>query len=448
MSDTKPKKRGSAAQPPKMATEEQKALLQWVQEAEPDELMQTLEELRRMAAMKIDRDAGNERDPETGFRVGPIVQGFDLLPPETQETLRQMQEGNEYIYNVAVDTVFGRFRTSDSGQNFINDSPVLKRMMNGAEKGEIQLGTNPETGEAAVFTLLGGYITPYEKEIIECVSKFKVDKQLTDKGKIWFTVGQLYRAMRHGKGTTSPTTEQRNALMSALTELSRPERKLTFKLNEYLKTWGGFETNGGRLRIIGFDELFGKIRGQDDILIILDDTPIICAVAENLHMWEPIPQSVKAIQQPRFTLSYIDGKKTVTRSFATNEARRKYCQKNGITAQRIVEHSEKMKPWALSESRIALRSVLLTFVYGYIRTRQNGGNHSNKLPYETIFERCGISEHHEARKRAKADIAVILDHLVNTVEGLQRWTLYTNKGSTEPDGVQISIAKLLDEGAQ
>jgi len=43
--------------------------------------------------------------------------------------------------------------------------------------------------------------------------------------------------------------EQRAALMDALTELSKPERKLTFKLNDYLKTWGGFETNGGRVRL-------------------------------------------------------------------------------------------------------------------------------------------------------------------------------------------------------
>lgn len=438
----------AAGKPPEMPSEGQKNILEWLQSNPPaQEVLQELETLRAVMGIKLDGNAGFERDPATGQHAGPILQGFETLPPELQETLRQHQAANEYLYNFAIETAIGSFQSRDSGQNVINDSPVLKNMLAGNSRAEIFLGKNPETGEPAIFTLLNGYITPYEKEVIECVSKFKIDGQLTDRGKIWFTVGQLYRAMRHGKGTQSPTQEQRAAIMATLTELSKPERKLTFKLNDYLRTWGGFETNGGRVRIIGFDELFGKIQGQEDILIILDDTPIICAVAENLHMWEPIPQEVKAIKQERYTLQYKAGGKIVKRSFSTYEARTKYCKKNGITGADIVDHGRQAKPWALSENRIALRSVILTFVYGYIRARAAGRNHSNKLSYGQIFERCGVSDHHEAQKRARADMAVILDHLVNTVPELQSWTEYTNQSSTEPDGVQISIGKQI-EGAQ
>lgn len=446
----KAKNGGADQSAPEMTNEGQQNFLEWLQSNPPtEEILEQLDTLRAVMGLNLDKNAGFDRDPATGHHRGVILQGFELLPPDVQEQFRKMQAANEYLYNFAIETAVGKFTTRDSGQSFYNASPVLKQMLSGEQgKAEIVLGTNNETGEAAIFTLLSGYITPYEKEVIECVSKFKLDGQLTDKGKIWFTVGQLYRAMRHGAGTQSPTKEQRAALMDALTELSKPERKLTFKLNDYLKTWGGFETNGGRVRLIGFDELFGKIRGQEDILIILDDTPIICAVAENLHMWEPIPQAVKAIKQERYTLTYIaaDGKEK-NRSFATNEARQKFCKKTGLTGKDIIAHDVQAKAWALSENRIALRTVLLSFVYSYLRARESGARISNKLSYAQIFERCGVSENREEQKRAKEYIAIILNHFVKTVDGLNSWTEYTNKGSTKPDGVQISIGSALIEGA-
>lgn len=426
-----------------MMNEGQKNTLEWLQSNPPaDEILQAVETLRAIAGFNINSDAGFERNPQTGRHNGVILQGFDLLPPDVQEQLTKLQEANEYLYNFAVETAIGKFTTNDSGLNVINASQVTVNLMRG-QKGDIRLGTNPETGEAAIFTILNGYITPYEKEIIECVSKFKIDGQLTETGKIWFTVGQLYRAMRHGAGTQSPTKQQRDELMAALTELSNPDRKLTFKLNDYLKVWGGFETNGGRLRIIGFDELFGKIRGQEDILIILDDTPIICAVAENLNMWEPITQGIKSIKQLRYKITYLSDGKTKKRSFDSNEKRRKFCKDKGIKAADIIEHCESVEPWALSTNRIALRSVLLTFVYGYIRARAAGSNHSDKMPYEMIFDRCNVGEHRQQQNNAREDIAVIMNHLTNTVDELQAWGLYQNKATSgnNYDGVIIFLQR-------
>ena len=430
-----------AAAVPEMTNEGQKNLLDWLQTNPPaDELVEAVKTLQAVTGLHVDRDAGFERNPETGHHNGAILQGFDLLPPDVQEQLKKIQAANEYLYNFAMETAVGRFTSKDSGLNVINASPVTVDLMRG-NTGDIKLGVNPQTGEAAIFTILGGYITPYEKEIIECISKFKIDGQLTENGKIWFTVGQLYRAMRHGAGTQSPTKEQRAEIMAALTELSEPDRKLTFKLNDYLRVWGGFETNGGRLRIIGFDELFGKIRGQEDILIILDDTPIICAVAENLHMWEPITQEIKAVKQLRYYIKFLEDGKTKKRSFDTNEKRRKFCADNGITAADIIEHGEHVEPWALSTNRISLRSALLTFVYGYIRARAASSNYSDKMPYEMLFERCGIDEHRQKRKNAREDIAVIMNHLTNTVDELQAWGTYQNKGTTGDnfDGVIIFL---------
>lgn len=416
-----------------------------------------------------------------GYRCAHIdfltwIEGYiatlpDKAPKAARESLMELcknaiinqlsEERDEYTENGIADLLnrytqllnqLMKFIPRDSGQNFINQSPATHALVK-RETGEIFLGTNPENGEVAIMTLLSGYLKPYEKEILECISKFKLEGQVTENNKIWFTLGQLYKALRHGAGTSSPQAEQKEALLNALIELSNDSRKITFKLNDYLRVWGGFETNGGRLRIIGFDELYGKIRGQEDILIMLDNTPLICAIAENLKMFEVIGQEVKAIQQRRYTLTLkktisINGKAVKKRSFASNEERVKFCKKYGVTKAQIETHEETSKPWKLSENRIALRAVILDFVYRYIRARSIGRNHSNKLPYKTIFERCEIDVNTRVTvKRVKDDIAVILTHLVNC-EGLpelKSWSEYKNKGSKQADGVKISL-QLAKEG--
>lgn len=338
------------------------------------------------------------------------------------------------------------YTPTDSGENIINQSRATKALIK-REAGEIILGTNIESGEAAIMQIISGYITPYEKEILECISKFKHDGQTTENGKIWFTLGQLYRALRHGAGTTRPQIEQKEALLAALTELSKPERKLNFKLNDYLKIWGGFETNGGKIRILSFDELYGKIRGQEDILIIMDNTPFICAIAENLKMYEVINQNIKSIKEIHYTLVLkepiqINGKTVRKRSFKTDRDREIFCKKNKISNANIEKCSKELKPFPLSENRIALRAVILDFVYGYIRARAINRQYSNKLPYSFIYEVCKIDiKSREIIKRTKADIAVILNHLVSCSElpELKAWKEYTNKHSKKADGIQIFL---------
>ena len=342
------------------------------------------------------------------------------------------------------------FETKDSGNNYINDSPVVKALLK-REKGDVWLGTNEETGETAIFSIIDGYITPYEKEIAESISKFKLDGQVTSKGKVYCTLGQLYRAMRHGAGTTRPTPDQREALLTAVKEMAKEERKIAFELSEYLEIWGGFETDGGRLRIVSFDEFRGRIRGQKDWLLVFDETPIICAISERLRMGEVIPQSVKAIQQRRFLLEYKTptpkGNETTRRSFATNEERRAYCRRKGIGKDDIVSFSEELQPYALTEQRIAIRSTVFSFVFSYLRARTQGKPHSNKLPYSAIWERCDADVGtRQQLKQHREIVAVIFDHLQR--EGvITSWSEYLNTGSRKADGVQISVAKAI-EGAQ
>lgn len=374
------------------------------------------------------------------FRVSPQIL-------EQNSDLTDEEKADLFLYKLASSFVLDDLHSFDSGLTVINDSPVIKRLIK-REVGDIVLGKNDETGETAIFTLLEGYITPYEKEVLECISKFRRDGQVTGQdNRTWFTIGQLYRAMRHGPGTTRVTKEQRKSLLHTLSELADDKRRIKFELNEYLKIWGGFMTNGGRMRIIGYDEYYGKIRGQEDLLVVLDNTPLICALAENLNMYECPPQDVKAIEQTRYTLQLktprlIDGEYKTKYDFATAEELEEFLRLYAIQQQDIAERGESTAAWLLSENRIALRNVLTTFVYGYIRARaaSQPKAYSNKLPYAAIFERCSVkSGNREVVRRVKKDVQVIMEHFLRKIPELKGWSEYTNKFEGAATGIEIFV---------
>ena len=328
---------------------------------------------------------------------------------------------------------------SDSGQAFLNDSPVVKRIMRpeaaSKEREEVRLSNKAD----AVFTVLEGWLDPYEVAILEEIGKFKfLEKQTTTNGKTFCTLGQLYRALRGG-GDQSPTAKQREGIMRDLQTLSENDRKITFRLNEYAKLWGGFETNGGRMRIVSFDEFFGKIRGQEDTLIVFDDTIILHAISENLKMYEIIPQEIKAIQEKVYTLKLADG------GTLKGNARkiRHLMNKQGITEADIVAEEVGFKKMSLSRPRIAIRTQLLKFIFGYLRARTANAPHSNKLPYTTIFQNCNINEKsRETVKRSTEDIKAMLEYF-QMKEVISSWREYANRGSKRPDGIEIFISKEL-----
>ena len=388
---------------------------------------------------KIQKKAAFPHEAMREIREVLHDQGAEL----TEEDLEQLDQQAQEI----IDSTILSLEQHDSGYNTVNTSPLAKALLKGGNgKNEIFLGENPETGERAVFTLLSGYMDPYEIEITEDIAKFKLDGQVTERGKIWFTLGQLYRAMRHGAGTTRlAKKEQRDNLYKRLESMAQLDRRLEFRLNEYLRTYGGFEANGGKLRIIGFDEFYGRIRGQEDTLIVLDNTPIINQVAENLRMREIIPQEVKAIKQLRCVVEFkkpitVHNETLKSRSFATKTEAEKFCIKNGISADQIQNIRESMMPWNLTETRISIRAVLTNFVYGHIRARAVGAPFSNKLPYDEIAKTCRINQtSREIRKRMRNDIAVIMDHLQRCIRELDRWQTYTRAGSESQSGIEIFI---------
>lgn len=326
---------------------------------------------------------------------------------------------------------------SDSGQAFINDSPVIKKLMRPAEDGKEKLEISLSKRAEAVFTVLDGWVDPYEIAILEEIGKFKfLENQVTANGKTYCTLGQLYRALRGGGGQ-SPTAAQRETMLKELQKLSENDRKITFKLNDYAKIWGGFETNGGRVRIVSYDEYFGKIRGQEDTLIVFDETLILHAIAENLKMYEIIPQEIKAIQERVYTVT------TATGETLKGNARkiRSLKAKHGITDEDVIAEEFEYKKMSLSRARIALRTQLLKFVFSYLRARTKNVPHSNQLNYTTIFQNCNINEKsRETVRRSKEDIAAMLEHFQNQ-NVISGWQEYTNRGSKKPDGIEIFIER-------
>ena len=313
---------------------------------------------------------------------------------------RDFLDGIEEMKADAAAVVAEHLQAKDSGRNWANTSPVIPALFNNqtaiAVK-DIYLGTNTETGEAAIFSLLDGYITPYENEIIECITKFRKDGQITEAGQIYFTGGQLFRAMRHGAKSTRPTEAQKKALDNALEAL---RRDITFKFNEPLRVWGDFIGKGGTYPILNFSRVWGrKINGNesDTMYFISSDMNIVNDISERLHMGQSVSQEVKGILK--------DG-----------------------------------KAWRLYDRQINLRNYLFNRVISYIGARRAGKNFSPCIPYENIFTACNVSTHRETQKRAKNDIAVILNYW-QSIGIISSWKEYTNADSTKPDGVEIRAAK-------
>lgn len=334
----------------------------------------------------------------------------------------------------------------------VTHDPITRALVKG-KPGEVRIGSDPTTGEAAIYTLFSGYLTLAEASALQTLFDFKRAGQVTKSGFIYCTKGQLYRARRGLPWTGGVQKDQKEAEGDLIATMAA--KRITFELNEPAMIYGGFEAKRGNVGIIAQPDIYeGNIRGQEDELLVFPNTPMLLALWEKVKMFECLPREVKAIKQYRYTLTLkepvtIKGRKTRKRSFTSNEERVKFCRDNGITAENIADHGEQMETWNQTEKRIAIREALSFFVFGYINARGIGRNISNKKPYADIFEQCGINTaDRKAVIRAKEDIATILDYWVQSeaVPWLKGWKEYTNKGNTKADGVTISIGSA--EGAE
>lgn len=328
--------------------------------------------------------------------------------------------------------------STDSGRSYILDNPVIKKITRPQEKSKEEI-TNIllSSRENAMMTIIDGYLTPYEKEILETIMKYKQDGQVTQKGKIFCTIGQIYRGVRGG-GEQSPTKEQKEDILNDLRKLETNNRKISFRLANAQKIFEEFEMEGGRLRILSFDEFWGKIRGQNETLIVFDDTPLLMMISEKLGMFESVSQDIKRIQEEYWTLTLDTGEiiKGNTREC------QKQLTKLGASKENIIKSSKILKTIPLSKKRIALRNVIISFVWSYMRARSADvpKPHSNKINFTDLFEQCQIGHTWQEKERARLVVYAIFDHL-KRYDVLKSWNEYYNSGSQKPDGIQFFIEK-------
>lgn len=328
----------------------------------------------------------------------------------------------------------------------VSHDPIIRAMTHG-ETGEVLQSTNPATGELAVYSIRGGALTLEEKATLIAIKDLRDAGNVTPRGFIYFSLGQLYRAKRGQKATGGIQKEQKEAELKLLEHMA--ETWHNYELNETMKLWGGFETKRGKVKLLGFDVHEGTINGNEDDLIVLHNTPFLITLLDRLRFHETLNQEVKEIKEYKYTLKLkkpldINGKKVKSRSFKSNQERREFCKKYEISKEDIADHGETLAIWKQTSARIALREALTDFVFGYINARGAGRNVSNRRPYRDIFEHCGINTANRMTvKRAKEDIAVILDYWSNSelVPWLKGWREYTNKRSTKPDGIEIFLER-------
>jgi len=352
-------------------------------------------------------------------KVGIAGTSIPTLPPDVRQEVEDIMRNS-----------------NSSGRSYILDNPAMKKLTRSPEKSSERVDNILLSGrENIVMNLVEGYLTPYEREIIEAVMKCKQDGQVTQNGRIFCTVGQIYRGVRGG-GDIRPTKEQKADLLNDLKALEASDRKIGFELVNAQTLFDEFEVEGGRLRILSFDEYWGKIRGQEEWLIMFDETPLLIMISEKLGMFESVSQEIKQVQEEYWTLKLDNGE---TIKGTTAECQKKM-NKQKLTRDNIVESEKTLRTMVLSKNRIALRNVIISFVWSYMRAR--GANppkaHSNKINYTDIFEQCSIGKTWQEKDRAKSSIHSILEHLKRHGV-IQSWAEYTNLGETAASGIQFFI---------
>lgn len=358
---------------------------------------------------------------------------------EAMKTASELSVGKEKALAEVLEMNLSQGKEKKAGAiNAMNDSPVTKGLLKAADgkpyKPKTFALSRRTDGEPATVRLLEGYINGYELGILNCIAKFKHEGRITESGKIYFTLGQLYRALRHGDDQ-SPTNEQKQELLERLREMSEDRRKINFAIDGNRPLFEEFEIFGGRVRIVSFDELFGrKINGQEvDVFIICDNTPVLCKMAEEFKVQEIIPQDLKSIKEKLYKVTLSNGETMTGNSRKVKE----------ITAKNKVEkvEFEKYRKWKMSENRIALREVVFSFVWQCRRAVYGKKLVSFQKNYADIFSDPSIGvKTNKDRARRIEDIADIMDYLKEKNIILD-WQEYSNAGSSRMDGIKIFLTE-------
>ena len=300
---------------------------------------------------------------------------------------------------------------ADTDEAMLDDNPILRTMTRrGADIANY--------GEAGQIRILehGGKLTPFHAEVFSTAIKAYRSKKVTQEGYIVLTENQAIKIMLGTSGT--PSEKQKSDFRQAWEDM-RTE-SMTYETTETLAQIMGIE--------------------QEQLE---DFVPGIKATNTNI-VEEYFVQGLKIIKRQT-----VNGKQTDIYLIKPSDIVRRcidnfpWYEEISPDIQRVLKEdkSGNLTIWGYSKKRIKMKQYIFSWVYKNKRARANNKKkHRLQLPYETIFEECGIdTSHRQEKARRIEDVETVLAHLKRTEE-IADWKQYTDK-TGKARGIEIMLYK-------
>ena len=296
------------------------------------------------------------------------------------------------LKTAALERLTGGTVTKDSGQSVTDQSLLTKLLLQKEDTGVIAIGNKNGIEKQGRAQITGNKLSLIEYNILRSILSYQLDSGTERGGEITVSASQLYNKMRRGKGSGKVNLSQQQQIHAYMLGL---ERRIQIWLNDPASAWLGIaEERRKNVRILHFDYDEGYINGnRTEFYYTIYNVGLLQEIAYRAGQLERIPQEILAIEE-----------------------------KNG----------GKWKRWTLSEKRIELRTVLELFLFQLLRSNTTI---SNKKPYADIFAAIDSIKTRADIKRAKEDIATILNYWQEL--GLfASWREYGNSR-----GIEIELAR-------
>lgn len=334
----------------------------------------------------------NNPTPEAVRDVLPFIENMcaelgnkDKLPQYIVDAWEKEHKASIELREMALKILTSSTAAKDSGRSVTDQSLLTKMLLKKEDTGVVVLG-NKDGIEKKARAHTNGRLTLMEYNILRSILSYQLDNNVEKGGEIIVSASQLYNKMRRGAGSGKVNKSQQTEIHKIMLGL---ERRIDIWLSEPTGAWLGLDALKMSPNILVFTPAEGYINGQrTEYYYTIYNVGLLHEIAYRAGQIERIPQKVLAIEEYK---------------------------------------GEKWKRWTLSEKRIKLRTVLELFYYQIMRTPHII---SNKKPYADIFADCDIKSHREEQKRAKEDIAVILNYWQH-IGLIDDWSEYGNSRGIE-----------------
>ena len=300
---------------------------------------------------------------------------------------------------------------AETDEAILDDNPILRTM---TRKGQ-EIANYGEAGQIKIIERTGK-LTPFHAEVFSTAIKAYHNKKVTKEGYIVLTENQAIKIMLGTNGT--PSEKQKMDFRQAWEDMR--SENMTYETTETLAQIMGIE--------------------QEQLE---DFVPGIKPNSTNT-VEEYFVQGLKVIKRQT-----VNGKQTDIYLIKPSDIVKK-CIDNFLwyeeispEIQRVLKEDKNgnLKIWGYSKKRIKMKQYIYAWVYKNKRARANDRKkHRLQLPYETIFEECGIdTSHRQEKARRIEDVETVLEHLRRSEE-IAGWKQYADK-TGKPRGIEIMLYK-------